>query len=295
MTYNWILNYSSPTTIVSGGSVANLSFLRKILVVIKGEEDTQDIITLTQKTTTPELLFLNAAFDGGLNSISYIIKSNLNLSLLPITDNYFTIFAKGFSELEIESKDLGSYDGVFFNHLSSGFTGTLYNEGWCRDSTGYTTLFTLSSLLSQPSWVNIPYRTSNANLEFVENSGDANLIYDNYGTGWGKDDESGLRLISFFINKQSPIKPYIYKEISQLIKANDLTLMSKDVKYTKGSARAVEQSSAALIESLYVSTGIIESFEISVVLSPNGKEFNANLSIEVPESVWKINFLIQGE
>jgi len=295
MAYNFILDVATPVVIENNSVAVDFSFLRKLLIVIKSDTDTNSIITLNEPSIDPLLANVNAGFDAGLNSIDYIYKDNLDLSALELKGNYYTIVAIGFDDTELSTKDLGIYDGVFGYNILSGVKGNVLNEFWTLDPIGYTTIYTIALVLAQPEWKTIQYKSSNKNLYFVENAGEVKAVYNAGGVVWAKDAQVGLRLMSQFINNQSVIKPYVYKEISLVLQQAEFNGLASGLNYTKGDSSYVQTKGSNLITERYLDTGKINSFDLSIALSnTSGREFIATLEIEVPESIWIINNIIIG-
>lgn len=295
MAYNFMLDVATPVVIENNSVAVDFSFLRKLLVVVKSDTDTDSIITLNEPSTDPLLANVNAGFDGGLNSVDYILKDNLDLSALELKGNYYTIVAIGFDDAELSAKDLGVYDGVFGYNIASGVKGNVLNEFWTLDPIGYTTIYTIALVLAQPEFESIQYKSSNKNLYFVENAGAVKEVYNAGGVVWGKDNQVGLRLMSQFINNQSVIKPYYYREISLVLQQAEFNGLASGLNYTKGDASYVQIKGSNLITERYLDTGKINSFDLSIALSnTSGREFIATLEIEVPESIWIINNIIIG-
>ena len=125
---NWIIDNAVPITLENNSASVDFSFLRRMIVVLKGTDDLV-IKTISQPTAIAELLPLNGALDGGLISVDYITKADLDLSTLSLKGSYYTVVAVGFTDVEVNVKNLGTYDGVFIYNLASGVGTNELNIG----------------------------------------------------------------------------------------------------------------------------------------------------------------------
>ena len=290
---NWIIDNAVPITLENNSASVDFSFLRRMIVVLKGTDDLV-IKTISQPTAIAELLPLNGALDGGLISVDYITKADLDLSTLSLKGSYYTVVAVGFTDVEVNVKNLGTYDGVFIYNLASGVGTNELNIGWVRDTSGYTSIYTYALLLSAPEWKTIAYKSTNKNVEVIEDPALGNPIYDARGTYWGKDDQVGKRVMSMFINGKSAVKPYIYREIALKFQEAFFNGLTTQLKYTQGQATLLNKKGEILIDELY--GDILTSYVLDIRLNPTDNlSFNTSLTIEVPETIWKNYVIVEGK
>ena len=289
MVSKWILDYASPTSINTSTAQAPTGYLRNIIVVIKAIADDTAISTITSKPSVSIDKCVDGLFDGGMNKVSYIKLINADVSSLSLNDEYFTILFSGFSEVEIEDKDLGAFDGVIGYEIDDEDDGIEINTCKMYNTLkdGYTIGYIFGVALSSVNWRNFQYNPTNKDVYFVGDLGIANALYDNKISAFGKDDVVGIRLVSFFIGGESFSKPYVEKEIVINLQTNNINQLSQELSYNLQDTGIVRSFNANYIQKFYVDTGLIEDFDYSVDLTTDNN-FISDLDIKPVVAVWKI-------
>jgi hypothetical protein len=292
---SFVLEYTSPTSIETAVVQAPTGFLREVLVIIKAQVSDVSISTITAKPSVSVSELVDGLFDGGMNKVSYIRLIDADISSFSVKNSYFTILLDGFSDVEILAKELGDFEGVIGFETDSQSAGI--ENKTCKMyaplKNGYTIGYSFGLGLSSPIWINLQYKSSNKNVEFIDNLGIANTLYNTKISTWGKDDVVGLRLISFFVGGEAFSKAYIEKEIAINLQTNNINYLASELSYNLQDASLVEANNSNYIQRFYVDTGLIETFEYEVKLSTNN-EFLSNLYITPIIAIWKINMIIKG-
>jgi len=289
MVSKWVLDYASPTSINTTTIQAPTGYLRNIIVVIKAEVDDTAISTIIAKPSVSIDKCVDGLFDGGMNKVSYIRLITANVSSLNLKDEYFTILFSGFSDAEIEARELGTFDGEIGYEVDNTTAGIeantckMYNP--LKD--GYTIGYIFGIALSNVSWRNFQYNPTNKNVYFVSDLGTANTLYDNKISAFGKDDVVGIRLVSFFIGGESFSKPYVEKEIVINLQTNNVNLLTQELSYNLQDTGIIRSYNSNYIQKFYADTGLIEDFDYSVDLTTDNN-FISNLDIKPVVAVWKI-------
>lgn len=291
---SWILDYATPTRLTTSSVVAPTGYIREVLVIKKGVDSAIEI--LTSKQSVDPSMAVNGLFDAGMTRVAFKTAEDLDLTNLDLVGQYFTIVVEGFDELELEAKDLGTFDGVFVFESNTLTPSVVKNtmEVYSQNVNGYTAGYIIGLLLTGAEWKNLQYTSTNKNVYFIEDLGTANGLYNNYGTAFGKDDFQGVRLVSAFIGGEGISKPYILEEIKVLTQVSNLKMLAKEVKWTKLDAQNVQAVNTNFINDNYVQTNLVSSFTYKVSLGSSTKEFNSKLDIVVPMPVWKINMEVSA-
>lgn len=287
---NWILDYATPVSIKDTGAVAPLGYLRNVLVVIKGLDDDTTPTTIFAKPLISISKAVDGLFDGGLPKVSYINRTDLNLSTLELKSQYFTIIFDGFDDVEIASANLGTYDGVVVyevNTLTSPMlklTAKVYNP--TKD--GYTAGYTFGVFLAGVVFANLQYYSTSKNISYVESLGQANTAFESRLICWGRDDSQGQRLISAFVGGKGLATPYVEEEIKVNLQANNLKMLAGGLAYTLVDTAVVKNTNTNYIQQFYVDTGLVQEFTYNVALSSDTTAFLSELNLTTTMPIWKI-------
>lgn len=292
MVKSWILDYSTPTSLETSSAVANVGYIREVLVVRKGVETPIEILTSRQTTNSSKVV--NALFDVGVTRVGFKEQEDLDLSLVKLKGEFFTVIVEGFEIEDIEAKNLGEFNGVFVFESTNLEPAITYNqiEVYSLTTDGYTAGEIIGKLVVGSEFRNLQYTTTNNNVSYVEDIGTANGLYNKKGTVFGRDDFQGIRLVSAFCNGEGISKPYILEEIKVLTQASNLKMLGTSLAWNINDTQLVDAVNTNFITENYVTTGLITSFEYNVSLGTDNSAFASSLDVKVSTPVFKIKMEI---
>lgn len=289
----WILDYASPVSIGSPPITAPVGMVRKCLLVIKDIVSETTITEHTTKPTDPSLSAVAKVFDGGLNSCFSIKLSELDLSTISTKYLCYTIVAVGFSLAEIQARDLGDFEGVFF-YNDPAIQPIQVKVGTFPFASIETMCYTVGLHLSL-DWSGRTYKATSQNItDAITSIGVAESVYEAKGIAWGKDDFVGTRLISGFVGGRSMSADYIEKEISIQLQTINFNLLSLDtLRYTRQDSKIVEQAGESFVSEFYLNTKKIQEFTLTTSLLPTLDGFLTTLEVVASYPIWKLPIIIQ--
>lgn len=292
MVKSWILDYSTPTSLETSSAVANVGYIREVLVVRKGVETPIEILTSRQTLNSSKVV--NALFDVGVTRVGFKEQEDLDLSLVKLKGEFFTVIVEGFEIEDIEAKNLGEFNGVFVFESTNLEPAITYNqiEVYSLTTDGYTAGEIIGKLVVGSEFRNLQYTTTNNNVSYVEDIGTANGLYNKKGTVFGRDDFQGIRLVSAFCNGEGISKPYILEEIKVLTQASNLKMLGTSLAWNINDTQLVDTVNTNFITENYVTTGLITSFEYNVSLGTDNSAFASSLDVKVSTPVFKIKMEI---
>lgn len=296
-----LLNYVMKVDAYAPTPSASTAYIRKVLCVVKPVEN-GDTGTISECTTKAEVQALTNAncykmLEAGMSSIYVLPTNSLDIdAIIDATDKQFftVIIDNSFDDTDIESLDLGSFNGVV------GWTVESRNDaktfGYSKNNVGFydkaenasiNTYWAFGKMLSANNWKNQQY------IEMPLSSGIdtinmANLMFDDSVSFVLTSPEYGNRLGLFASNRRAIIAPYIYEELTLKLQSKALQYISlNQPNYTAAEASLLEDTLQTVIDS-YIEQGYIEKGNISVALGD--KQFVVNAQIEVPEpkALWRI-------
>ncbi len=297
---NWILDYASPVVIDTSTAVAPRGFLKKMLIIEKDVADETSITEYLARPTATGLDAVKGAFDSGSSVVYGIKRTTLDFSTFDVKTLVYTIVAIGFDLTEVASKNLGSFEGVFIYQASapqgvSLRTGFIKKDDSLIPESNYTAGYTLGVILNQNTWRTLQYVATNKQILTIKNKGEAKLWNDAGGIVWGEDDVVGKRLVSGFIGGRSLVADYIEKEISIGLQENNFNLnVINEFVYNLADAKVLEMYNEKWIETNYLTTGLINSFQHQVNPGVDGKSFNCDVAVEPVNPVWFLPITIRS-
>ena len=297
-----IINLFINVSLKQGAPSIDTSYIGNILCVVKGATTNLEIKTLTQKTDIAELSVLNAHFDAGGSSISYVISSNADVKDLDLINKYHTLLFIGYSKDELKARvepSVNNFRGVIGLHMPD-YTekqGSLERTCIMLDDTGYSLiyLFTLFLSTSTVSLKPLIYYNFGANPNLfigASNEGEVKNAIANGYTLIVQNADSGNTpsLVNFLINNKEPELTY-WKELVIVGIQNGLMQKFKDGLPVNSSGLAkVQLVVGSIFNSLLTQFGLdnIQNPSISATISTNtqGKpEFKVLVEFEVADKL----------
>ena len=302
VTVNTILKYAFPTQITQATPDIDLSFLKKVLVIVLDADSIDAKIQSITKTTIPTgYEFLNGGFNSGLETIYLKQVTSLDLSSeKDISLTYYNVLVLDKTGTIIDDVNIKlNHDGYKAKMVNVNDT-TIFSPFYCEIllNRNYVGCYNMGILFAN----NNNYSAK----QYIE-SDDATILASSYqdltqlntmftkGMFWGYDSDFGVRLYGSFNNGNDILAKHLSEEVVYKIKNIHIQYISANTPKKSEVVRALlENKAIKLVQDNYVTTGLIsEDFTYRIFDTGTPFTFNSSFSFTVLESLWKIENTIQ--
>jgi hypothetical protein len=296
-TVNTLFKYAFPTQITQATPDIDLSFLKKVLVIVLDATSTDSQIQEITKSTIPiGYEFLNGGFSAGLETIYLKQVTSLDLSAEEdLSLSFYNILVLDIAGTLIEDVNIKlNHDGYIAKMLNSN-EDTIFSPFYCDIvvNRNYIGCYNMGILFAN---------NNNYSAKQYISSTDATVLASTYsdittlnnmftnGMFWGYDTDFGVRLYGSFNNGDDILAKHLSTELIYKIKNIHIQYISANTPKKSEVVRAIlENKAIKLILDNYVTTGLIaEDFNYRIFDTGQAFTFNSSFSFTVLDSLWKI-------
>jgi hypothetical protein len=302
VTVNTLFKYAFPTQITQATPDVNLSFLKKVLVIVLDADSTSSEIQEITKLNIPVgYEFLNGGFNSGVETI--YLKQVTSLDLTDDVDlslSFYNVLVLDKAGAVIEDIAIKlNHDGYIAKMVNSDDT-TIYSPMYCEilENRNYIGCYNMGILFANNNNYSAKqYITSTDSTVLASAYSDITTLNNMFTNGmfWGYDSDYGVRLYGSFNNGDDILAKHLSTELIYKIKNIHLQYITANTPKKSEVVRAVlENKAIKLILDNYVTTGLIdEDFTYRIFDTGVSFTFNSSFSFTVLESLWKIENTIQ--
>lgn len=296
-TVNTLFKYAFPTQITQATPDVDLSFLKKVLVIVLDADSTSTEIQEITKLNIPvEYEFLNGGFNSGLETI--YLKTVTSLDLSADTDlslSFYNILVLDKTGAVIDDLTIKlNHDGYIAKMVNSS-DDTIYSPMYCdiEANRNYVGCYNMGILFANNNNYSAKqYIVSTDSTVLSSAYNDITILNSMFTNGmfWGFDTDFGVRLYGSFNNGDDILAKHLSTELIYKIKNIHLQYISANTPKKSEVVRAVlENKAIKLILDNYVTAGLIaEDFTYRIFDTGQPFTFNSSFSLTVLESLWKI-------
>lgn len=242
MAKNVLLDYAFKFSEVKGIQKADISYLKRLGVIVKAKTATgnkvvfQEVTNVTDAATYTDAKYLAGLFDGGLRSVTLILCDAItDITELDHTQQFTVLISDQFSETDKEGFNPTGFKGVvgaaFSDKAKAGTYAATDNRCAFLDSTttlkSYGLYYAFGKLLSGVYWRDQQYiQVASTDVYSVDSVADAESLFDKKVSFYLSDEQYGKRLGFFAAGGEAITWPYIDVEIQKTVQATGVNYIA---------------------------------------------------------------------
>lgn len=309
MASNILLDYAFKFTEIKGAQPADLSYLKKVAVVVKAKTSSgadavvKDVTSPADAVQYTDAENLDALFSGGLSIITLIICENIGdcTTVIDEAKQYTVLIDVEWDAAEIKGLSLGTFKGVVGASFGLQADAEAYAalEKHCAflDATSpkaYGMYYAFGKLLSGVFWRDQQYVSITSTAVYtVEDLGIAEALFSKKVSFYLGDSQYGKKLGFFGAGGEAITVPYINEEMKRIIQSSGVNYLALNQPRNISISRIRLESTLQDVIDGYAEAPYLyldPDGTNEIILSASNVAFtlNGTLAVKVAEPIWRV-------